>query len=133
MIVFYSLHENTRRFVDKLDVESVRIPSNRDQKIVVDKPYILITPTYSGGRPPKPVSQFLNDKQNRPLMDGVIGAGNRGFGREFALAADVISIKCSVPLLYKFEIMGTTQDVKKIQEGIDKWWIQHAKRQITSN
>jgi len=117
IVAYYSLTGNTKTFVDKLGVESVCI----DKNVKVDTDYILITPTYSGGRPPKPVIDFLGHRQNRKHLRGVIGAGNRNFFADFGAAANSISDKLGVPLLYKFEITGNEKDVNNIRRGLNEW------------
>lgn len=112
MIIYYSLLNNTQRFVERLELPNARIESGL---LMADEPFILITPTYSGGRPPKPVVNFLNNRQNRGLMTGVVGAGNRNFFEDFARAADTISVKCQVPVLHKFELMGNSKDVDTVR------------------
>lgn len=129
LIVYYSTtSENTHRFVQKLDMESIRIPvdANGDDVIKVNEPYVLIVPTYGGGEPggavPKPAIDFLNNNNNRSNLIGVIAAGNTNFGEYYGLAGDVISRKCKVPMLYRFELTGTPTDVIKVKEGIGKLW-----------
>lgn len=62
--------------------------------------------------------RFLNDQHNRSLLRGVVAAGNTNFGEEFCYAGDVISRKCRVPYLYRFELMGTTEDVERVRTGL---------------
>lgn len=132
LVVYYSSATgNTRRFVEKLDLPSASIPHRRDaEPLTVDEPYVLVCPTYGGGvtatgensRPvPKPVIRFLNDEHNRGLIRGVIAAGNTNFGEDFGLAGDVISYKCKVPYLYRFELMGTDHDVARVKEGLGEF------------
>lgn len=128
VVYFSSVSENTHRFVTKLGMRAVRIPVNdRHSAITVDEPYVLISPTYGGGKVssatgggyvPKQVIRFLNDEHNRSLIRGVIAAGNTNFGEEFCLAGDVISRKCGVPYLYRFELMGTADDVERVRAGL---------------
>ena len=125
---FSSTTNNTHRFVEKLDLPAKRIPIYlTEEPLVVDEPHVLIVPTYGGGvsmvgensRPvPKQVIKFLNVKQNRDNLRGVIAAGNLNFGADFCLAGDVISAKCQVPYLYRFELMGTEDDVARVKEGL---------------
>jgi protein involved in ribonucleotide reduction len=68
--------------------------------------------------------KFLNREANRRLLRGVIGAGNTNFGSTFGLAADRIAAKCDVPVLYKFELMGTPEDVRKVNQGLEQFWRQ---------
>jgi ribonucleoside-diphosphate reductase protein NrdI len=77
-----------------------------------------ILPTYCGddgkGAVPKQVIRFLNNADNRSLIRGVIAAGNSNFGETFGLAGNVISDKCRVPYLYRFELLGTDEDVANV-------------------
>ncbi|MHA2789730.1 class Ib ribonucleoside-diphosphate reductase assembly flavoprotein NrdI [Corynebacterium sp. S7] len=131
VVYFSSVTENTRRFVDKLGLPARRIPIYRnDAPLVVNEPYVLVCPTYGGGaslnhensRPvPKQVIRFLNDEHNRGLIRGVIAAGNSNFGPDYCVAGDVIAKKCDVPFLYRFELMGTPEDVHHVRtELVDK-------------
>src|SRR5215213_7499154 len=114
LVYFSSISGNTARFVEKvqakLDTRAVRIPlHSSDPALVVDEPFVLVTPTYGGGQGkgeekgavPRQVIRFLNDEQNRSFIRGVISAGNTNFGEHFGLAGEVISRKCSVPHLYR--------------------------------
>lgn len=132
LVVYYSSATgNTRRFVEKLGLPSAAIPHRKDaEPLSVDEPYVLISPTYGGGvsvtgensRPvPLPVIRFLNNEHNRGYIRGVIAAGNTNFGSDFGLAGDVISGKCKVPYLYRFELMGTDYDVARVREGLDEF------------
>jgi protein involved in ribonucleotide reduction len=71
---------------------------------------------------PRQVIKFLNNEENRSLLRGVIGAGNTNFGETYCLAADVVAAKCSVPVLYRFELMGTSDDVDRVQQGLEEFW-----------
>ena len=130
LVYFSSVSENTHRFVQKLGVEATRIPLRG--RIRVDEPYVLVLPTYGGGHAtpdinaggyvPKQVIAFLNDEHNRSLLRGVIAAGNTNFGAEFCYAGDVVSRKCGVPYLYRFELMGTDEDVQAVRAGLADFW-----------
>src|SRR5688500_15223984 len=51
LVYFSSISGNTARFVEKLGARAVRIPlHSTDPALVVDEPYVLITPTYGGGQ-----------------------------------------------------------------------------------
>lgn len=56
------------------------------------------------------------------MIRGVIAAGNTNFGAEFGYAGDVVSRKCGVPYLYRFELMGTTDDVLAVRAGLENFW-----------
>ena len=70
------------------------------------------------------VVKFLNKETNRRFLRGVIGAGNTIFGSAFCLAADKIAAKCGVAVLYKFELMGTPEDVLQVNQGLEQFWRQ---------
>ena len=130
LVYFSSVSENTHRFVQKLNLPALRIPLHDD--IEVDDPYVLVLPTYGGGhrRPdvtdagyiPKRVIRFLNTEHTRMLLRGVIAGGNNDFGPEFCYAGEVISRKCGVPYLYRFELMGTAEDVETVRAGLADFW-----------
>lgn len=127
LVYFSSVSGNTKRFIDKLGVPAERIPLYpKDDPLVVDEEYILVVPTYGGGNGrgavPKQVIKFLNDEHNRSLIRGVISAGNTNFGEAYCLAGDIISAKCQVPHMYKFELFGTSVDVSKVQDGLEEFW-----------
>jgi protein involved in ribonucleotide reduction len=134
LVYFSSVSGNTARFIDTLGRRAVRIPLHAGEPaLVVDEPYVLVTPTYGGGQGrgeergavPKQVIRFLNDEGNRALLRGVISAGNTNFGEHFGLAGEIISRKCSVPHLYRLELFGTPEDVERVDEGLERWWKQH--------
>jgi protein involved in ribonucleotide reduction len=70
------------------------------------------------------VIAFLNDPANRALLRGVITAGNTNFGEHYCLAGPVISAKCGVPELYRFELLGTQRDAEKVNDGLTRFWEQ---------
>jgi protein involved in ribonucleotide reduction len=127
LIYFSSTSENTRRFVMKLGIDAAQIPLQaKDAPLLATQPYVLVVPTYGGtggeGSVPKQVIRFLNNPQNRQLIRGVIGAGNTNFGDNYCMAADIIAAKCQVPRLYRFELMGTPEDVARVNNGLDTFW-----------
>ncbi|WP_151550277.1 MULTISPECIES: class Ib ribonucleoside-diphosphate reductase assembly flavoprotein NrdI [Corynebacterium] len=128
VVYFSSATGNTKKFVDKLGFPARRIPLRKnDEPLIVHEPYVLICPTYGGGvsimgREPKPVPvqviRFLNNDHNRSLIRAVIAGGNSNFGADFGTAGNVIAAKCHVPYVYRFELMGTDEDVRLVQEGL---------------
>ena len=124
-IVYFSNYSgNTKRFVEKLDGTSVRIPiSDSDPgDITMDCEYVLFVPTYGGGSEksaiPRQVRRFLNVPANRELLRGIVGFGNTNFGEHFCKAADLISRKTGVPVIAKVEIFGTPDDVERVKERL---------------
>lgn len=133
IVYFSNISENTKRFIDRLGLPAVRIPVRRVDEIpVVSDPYVLIVPTYggsleitgkSGAAVPRQVVAFLNNAHNRSLCRGVIAAGNTNFGSDFGRSGDVIAHKLEVPYLYRFELMGTKEDVIRVREGLEEFWL----------
>lgn len=128
IVYFSSVSGNTQRFVEKLEMDAVRIPLRPrvDGMIRVSNPYVLIVPTYGGGARsgavPKQVKTFLNDPVNRSFIRGVITAGNTNFGEHYCLAGPIISAKCQVPELYRFELLGNSRDVAQVRAGLPRFW-----------
>lgn len=128
VVYFSSVTENTHRFVRKLDLPSARIPLYKEEEpLIVDEPYVLVCPTYGGGagmtgqnsRPvPPQVIRFLNNEHNRSLIRAVAAGGNTNFGADFGLAGKIISRKCRVPWVYRFELMGNEDDVRTFRSGL---------------
>lgn len=127
VVYFSSATGNTRRFVEKLGFPADRIPLRAgDPFLSVDYDYVLIVPTYGGGNRkgavPKQVIKFLNDPTNRSHCRGVISSGNTNFGAAYCLAGDIIAAKLGVPHMYKFELLGTSEDVSRVQNGLEEFW-----------
>lgn len=127
IVYFSSVSGYTHRFVQRLGLPASRIPLRpKDGFLRVDEEYVLILPTYGGGNVkgavPKQVIKFLNDEHNRSLIRGVISSGNTNFGTAFCMAGDIISQKCKVPYLYRYELLGTPDDVERVREGLEEFW-----------
>lgn len=111
-----------------------------DPELIADRPYVLVCPTYGGGasisggntRPvPPQVIRFLNNEHNRSLIRGVISGGNTNFGVDYGKAGDVIAEKCAVPYLYRFELMGTDEDVTIVSQGLRDFFAQQEQKNVT--
>ena len=131
MVYLSSATNNTHRFVQKLGLRARRIPLRAgEEPLRVEEEYVLVVPTYGGGNGrgavPKQVIKFLNDEHNRSLIRGVIGAGNLNFGKAYCIAGDIVAAKCQVPYLYRFELLGTAEDVTRVRKGLGQFWQQHS-------
>jgi protein involved in ribonucleotide reduction len=126
-IVYFSNYSgNTKRFVEKLNGNTTRIPIDwdSDNPITVTNGYVLFVPTYGGGSErsaiPRQVRHFLNIPGNRKLLRGIVGLGNTNFGEHFCKAAEIISGKTGVPIIARVEIFGTSEDVQRVQERLEQ-------------
>lgn len=130
-IVYFSNYSgNTKRFVEKLDARTVdritRIPIAWDDlsPTIASNRFVLFVPTYGGGSEnsaiPRQVKRFLNIPENRSLLVGIVGFGNTNFGEHFCKAAEIISGKTGVPIIARVEIFGTSEDVAKVEERLEK-------------
>lgn len=127
IVYFSSASGNTARLVARLGLPTRRIPiSPSDPMPAAPERYVLICPTYADGQGrgavPKQVIRFLNDPERRAGLRGVIAGGNRNFGATYALAGRVISDKCNVPVLYRFELAGTETDIDRIAAELNEFW-----------
>jgi protein involved in ribonucleotide reduction len=128
IVYFSNVSENTKRFAEKLDLDSVRIPLKWDETkpLLVNKDFVLVVPSYGGGAEgrtvPKSVVSFLNIEQNRNRLKGVVGTGNTNFGAHYCKAAEIVATKTGVPLLYRVEVTGTPDDVTEVKERLQELW-----------
>lgn len=124
VVYFSTTSENTKRFVGKLELDPGavhRIPLYKsDEPLIVDKPFVLVIPSYGGEVGERPVLpqiiRFLNNEENRQFLSGVICCGNTNFGKTFCKAGYEVSAKCDVPLLAKIEIFGTPEQVCEVKD-----------------
>ncbi|EJF90478.1 class Ib ribonucleoside-diphosphate reductase assembly flavoprotein NrdI [Bartonella tamiae] len=126
LIYYYSSATgNTHHFVEQLGCRTIRLNKGLPNDQVFE-PFVLIVPTYAGaegqGAVPKRIIQFLNEQQSRSHLLGVIAGGNRSFGWTYGLAGKIIAQKCSVPCLYRFELRGTNEDVRRVKNGLRYLW-----------
>jgi protein involved in ribonucleotide reduction len=128
VVYFSSVSENTKRFVEKLDANTVRIPLKTEEaaNFVHSNDNVLVVPTYGGGNDgatvPKQVIKFLNNPENRKKVKAVIAGGNTNFGEHFCKAGEIVAGKLGVPMLYRFEVTGTPEDVSEVNERLERLW-----------
>ena len=125
-IVYFSNYSgNTKRFAEKINENAIPIPikSSDSEPLIMDNPYVLFVPTYGSGSDthaiPRQVRRFLNNRNNREKLQGVVGFGNTNFGEDFCKAAHIISRKAGVPLVARIEIFGTQDDVIEVKNRLE--------------
>jgi protein involved in ribonucleotide reduction len=114
LVVFDSKTGNVKRFVKKLKMHTVEITDD----LIIDEPFVLVTYTTGFGNVPESTVKFL--KKNYKYLKGVAASGNRNWGENYAKSADLISTQYSVPIISKFELSGTNQDVERFLQEVEK-------------
>lgn len=112
LIVYYSGTGMTDRLVKKINIgdafDTLRIKNGHE---VIDRPYILITPTYFKGAIPKQIERFV--ESNQPPKE-VIGTGQKQWGEFFCMAGIKVAERFNVPLIAKVEQAGHYNEVDTI-------------------
>lgn len=113
-IVFMSVVGNTRRFVEKLEMDSLEL-SAANAFSEIQENFIMIAPTYAIEMTDV-LNDFLETGNNLSYCKGVVGAGNRNFNDLYCFTAEDISLDYDIPLLHRLEFQGSDNDVKKVKE-----------------
>ncbi|MEW9697981.1 class Ib ribonucleoside-diphosphate reductase assembly flavoprotein NrdI [Paenibacillus sp. SI8] len=111
LIVYYSLTGNVRRFVERTGLRSHTADKPPGE------PFVIVTPTVGFGAVPASVERYL--AKYGGLLRGVAASGNRNWGANYGAAADMIAQEYRVPIIHKFELAGTAEDIRKFNEGVD--------------
>lgn len=112
-IAFYSITGQTQRFIDKSGLTAHRI-DDASPKFAMGEEYVLIVPSYQDFMMDS-IVEFLNYKDNKKKLVGIIGCGNRNFNDLFAQTAKKIAATLKVPILYLMEFSGTLRDVDNVR------------------
>ncbi|MDI6587143.1 class Ib ribonucleoside-diphosphate reductase assembly flavoprotein NrdI [Bacillus subtilis] len=116
IITYESKTGNVRRFVKALqqefDVEAIEVTGDT----IVNQEFIHITYTIGFGEVPERTLNFINNNKNK--IRGVAVSGNKVWGDNYGLAGDKLSAKFHTPLLLKFELSGTKQDLQKLIQEV---------------
>lgn len=118
LIVYMSVVGNTRKFVQKLGLPTLEItPDNCFTE--VDEPYLMVVPTYDIYTTDI-MNDFIESGENQSYCRGVVGGGNRNFGKDlFCYTAQDLALDYAIPLLHCFEFMGSDYDVNKVKEIVE--------------
>lgn len=132
VVVYDSQTGNVERFIKKLCIKNPKlfcIPIEEYHKGLGK--FHLITHTTKLGQIPKKTVDLLykgNDyKENFVNLQSVSSSGNRNWGKNFAIAADMISMCSSLykenktPIFLKFELSGTVQDVNEYLKQLENY------------
>lgn len=110
-----------RTFAERLDRPAYNLAERAHRLSEADGPWVLLTPSYKTGNDandtvPEAVHRFLRSAVNRRLLVGVMGSGNRNFGRYYQKAAREIAARSGRPVLFEFELAGTPWDVAECRQ-----------------
>jgi protein involved in ribonucleotide reduction len=114
LIAYDSKTGNVKRFVKKLSMRTVEIVDN----LLIEEPFILVTYTTGFGEVPETTARFL--ERNYKFLKGVAASGNKNWGNNYAKSAELISMQYNVPIISKFELSGTNQDVARFLQEVEK-------------
>lgn len=116
-VAFYSITGQTKKFITKTGLSDAHEIDDAWPQYEMGEKYVLITPSYQDFMMDSLVD-FLNYKDNKKNLVGIIGCGNRNFNDLFAQTAKKLSVTLKVPILYLLEFSGTDKDVKSVKKII---------------
>lgn len=114
-VAFYSITGQTKKFITKTGLNDAHEIDDAWPQYEMGEKYVLITPSYQDFMMDSLVD-FLNYKDNKKNLVGIIGCGNRNFNDLFAQTAKKLSVTLKVPILYLLEFSGTDKDVKSVKK-----------------
>lgn len=120
-------------FAARLDRPAFNLAEREHRRKETTGPWVLLTPSYKAGSGdndtiPEPVRRFLASANNRQRLVAVIGSGNRNFGEHYQQAARDIAAASGRPVLFEFELSGTTWDTDECRvllEHLDVRLVRH--------
>ena len=130
-VVYFSFSGNVRRFIKKAELENTMELTQLNCSERINEPYILVTGTIGFGEVPQPVQAFLDT--NSDLLKAVAASGNRNWGQNFAKAGRFIAERFQVPLLMKFEVQGTSNDVTEFKDKVGQFYEDYGREEIQSH
>ena len=129
-VVYFSFSGNVRRFIKKTELTNVMEITQKNCSERIEEPFVLVTGTIGFGEVPQPVQTFLD--VNDDLLKAVAASGNRNWGQNFAKAGRSISERYQVPLLLKFEVQGTADDINEFKDKVGNFNEDYGREEIQS-
>lgn len=114
-IIYHSLTGNIKRFLSKSKYNNQSFELLTGEEII-DEKFILITYTIGNGEIPQIVEKFM--RKNYYNCKGLIGSGNRNWGKNFCKSVYKLNDTYNIPVLLTFETSGTKKDIIKFHEII---------------
>ena len=125
-IFYYSLSNNTNRYIKKLQKENykgelVRLTEDSELEEQAE-PFIMIVPTYLVGATPDTTKEIYTEVEHELLEAydnyknciGIVGTGNKNFDWQYIWTAKHYCKEFNLPLLYDFEMAGMRRDVDNL-------------------
>ncbi len=110
---------NVERFIEKIRSETNWHCLKISNIISAEQEGHLVTYTTKIGSVPDTTLQFMEKYSH--LILSVSSSGNMNWGANFALAADKIAEKCTIPVLTKFELSGLERDVNSFIQKVKEY------------
>jgi len=106
-------------------MESLEIQQT-NPNVEISEDFVFIVPTYSDTLTDI-ASQFIDYKDNRKYLKGVIGGGEKNFGKYYIFSAKDLSKRHDVPLIFDVEKSGGSEDIENFEKEVQKIGITKAK------
>lgn len=122
-LIYFSITGQTRRFVNKTNLEHEEILPN-DPEFEANEDFLIIIPSYADETPGAeksmdimdPVFEFMSYANNAHYCKGIVGTGNRNFASLYIFTAKELSAQFQIPIVYDFEFNGTPSDVAAVED-----------------
>ena len=128
-VVYFSFSGNVRRFIQRAGIDDTMEITQDNCTESVSEPYILVTGTIGFG---SATTRSIFLEVNHAQLQAVAASGNRNWGQNFAKAGRTISEEYNVPLLMKFEVQGTNNDVIEFKDKVGNFNENHGREEIQS-
>lgn len=120
MVIYYdSKTGNVERFIEKIRSSANLHCFKISDSLSAEKEGHLITYTTKIGSISDTTLRFM--EQYGHLIKSVSSSGNMNWGANFALAADKIAEKYSIPVFIKFELSGLERDVANFIQKVNEY------------
>lgn len=128
VIAYDSRTGNVDRFIKKIkkELEDRKTSDFKwifykiEEDLILEEEFHFITYTTNFGEVPLKTKIFLG--KNHENMQSVSSSGNMNWGPMYGKAANKISGEFGVPILVKFELSGTRENIEKIIGGLEGYY-----------
>lgn len=118
-LIFDSLTGNVRRFTQQIHGRLTHLTMTELARGTPRGDFLLLTYTFGTGEIPESTKVFLNKHSH--FLQGVVASGSYHWGKNFALAADLIAEQYNVPIVAKINKVGQCTDLEKVVQWLNAW------------